>query len=283
MNTEYVRGLIINSVHAFPAISQTATEALRLLSDPNSDFGDIERVVRVDPGLTANVLKLANSAYFGLPGGISSVRQAVARIGWNRMRQLMTTAAVNGIMEGPVPGYDLKPGALWRHAVGVSVAAETLAKEHDIKAPADVFTAALLHDIGKLLLGKFVEPYFDLIEMAVSRGLPFDQAEREVLGTDHAEAGAWVLEHWSFPPATVAAVRLHHRPDEAEPRSMLVDLVHLADLFCLVLGVGIGEDGIQYLPSMGSMARVGLAPERLRETAELTLAGLDALDAVLKS
>jgi putative nucleotidyltransferase with HDIG domain len=281
MDTEYVKSLIVNSVHAFPAVSQTATEALRLLSDANSDFGDIERVVRVDPGLTANVLKLANSAYFGVSGEISSVKQAVARIGWDRMRQLVTAAAMNGLMESGVAGYGLAAGELWRHAVGVSIAAETLAKEHGIKTPDDVFTAALLHDVGKLVMGKFVEPYFDLIEMAVSRGLPFDQAEREVLGTDHAEVGAWILEKWSFPAPTVRAVRYHHCPDEAEPREMLVDLVHLADMFCLILGIGLGQDGIQYLPSMGSMARVGLEPERLREAAEITLSGMENLVKVL--
>lgn len=283
MDTEYVKCLIINSVQAFPTVSRTATEALRLLSDPNSDFGHIERVVRVDPGLTGNVLKLANSAYFGASGEVSSVRQAVGIIGWNRMRQLVTAAAMNGLMEGSVQGYGLAPGELWRHAVSVSVAAETLAKEHGIKTPEDVFTAALLHDVGKLVMGKYVEPYYDLIEMAVGRGVPFNEAEQEVLGTDHAEVGAWILERWKLPAPIVRAVRFHHTPDQTEPREMLVDLVHLADMFCMILGVGLGNDGIQYMPSMGAMARVGLDPERLQKAATITLAGLKDLEKVLRT
>lgn len=277
MDEALTRSLIVSSVNAFPAISPTANSLLVLLAKPNANAADVERAVRYDPGLTANILKLANSAYFGIPGGIASVSQAVTRVGWRRMYQLTVAATVNAMMEKPVPGYQLAPGALWRHSVAVAVAAETLARENGLQMPEETFTAALLHDAGKLVMGKFVEPYFDLIEMAVSRGLSFDQAEREVLATDHAEVGAWVLEHWSLPAGIVEAVRCHHRPDAASPRSLLIDVVHLADVFCLILGIGVGNDGIQYMPSMGAMARLGLKPDRMRSAADRTLRGVEEL------
>ena len=116
-------------ISSFPAMSPAATKLLSILSDPNSGAGEVEKELRYDPGLTANIIRIANSAYFGGGGEIGSVRQAIVRLGWDKMRQLVVASSVNAVMETPVAGYDLPSGELWRHAVGVSVAAEIMVKE----------------------------------------------------------------------------------------------------------------------------------------------------------
>ena len=139
-------------VNAFPSMPAAAEKLLSLLENPNTSAIQIEEILRFDPGLTANVLKLTNSAYFGFPSKIGSVSQAVVLMGSKRLVQLVLASCVHSVMEKPVAGYDLPPGELWRHAIAVSVAAEALVKELKIPAADVVFTAALLHDVGKLVL-----------------------------------------------------------------------------------------------------------------------------------
>jgi len=264
-------------VDSFPSMSPTAAKLLSILSDPDSDAGEIENVLRYDPGLTANILKIANSAYFGGRGAIGSVRQAIVRLGWQKMRQLVVASSVNAVMESPIAGYDLPPGELWRHAVGVSVAAEVMVKEHRLSDCEETFTAALLHDVGKIVLGSFVDVDYEEVKAVASEGLPFEEAEHKVLGTDHAEVGAEILSDWSFPSAMVGAVRWHHEPDLADETTPLLDVVHIADVLCLMLGIGVGREGLQYQPSAPAAKRLGLEPTDLEMIASKTLQGVQEL------
>jgi len=270
------------SIRAFPAISGAAVKMLDLLNDPDADAAEVEKVMRYDPGLTANILKLANSAWFAAPGTIGSIRQAVVRLGWKKVYQLAIVSSVHAVMEEPVDGYDLTAGELWRHAVGVSVAAEYLAQEIDLRAPEETFTAALLHDVGKLVMSSQVDADFNKIDGLCAAGAPFEEAERKVLGLDHAEAGARILEKWSLPSSLVGAVRWHHEPDRADPPCTLVDLVHVADVLCLVIGIGIGRDGLQYKPSEGAVARLGIKTAHLERVASRTLQGVEELMSALE-
>ncbi|MCK5507188.1 MAG: HDOD domain-containing protein, partial [Desulfobacterales bacterium] len=201
---------ILAKVKSFPSMPGAAEKLLKLLDKPDTTAVQIEQILRYDPGLTANLLKLTNSVYFGLPCKVGSVSQAVVLLGWKKLIQLVMASCVNAIMGKPVPGYDLSAGELWRHSIAVSVAAEDLAKELKISAPENIFTAALLHDVGKLVLGSFVKEELEEIEIEASRGISFEIAEHMVLGTNHAEIGAQILKNWSFPPELVNAVRWHH-------------------------------------------------------------------------
>ncbi len=246
MGLDATRERILEAMESFPSISPAATEVLALLNNPETNVAAIESAVRYDPGLTANILKLANSAFFGFPGTISSVSQAVMRLGWKRMYQIVVASSVNAIMDKHVPGYDLDSGELWHHCVAVSVSAEILVRQQKIPAPDETFTAALLHDVGKLILGEFIDADLSLIDIASSKGVSFVEVEREIVGTDHAEVGAWVLEHWHLPDVLVRAVRWHHEPELLEEPDVVVDVVHVCDALCLMMGIGIGREGLQY-------------------------------------
>ena len=157
---ETAREIIVSAVSSFPAMSATATEVLQLLNTQNSNAADIERAVKPDPGLTANLLKMANSAYFGVPGTINSVSAAVSRLGWTRMYQLVLAAAVNALLNRPVPGYDLPRGELWRQAIAGAATAQTIADRTGRKGADEAFTAALLRDIGKLIIADHIDAYY---------------------------------------------------------------------------------------------------------------------------
>ena len=268
-------------INSFPGMPGTAVKLLAMIDDPSMRVSQIEKILRQDPGLTANVLRLANSAYFGIPSKVGSIRQAVILLGLKRLIQMVIAACVSAIMDKPVPGYALPPGELWRHSIAVSVAAEGLVKELKVDAGEEIFTAALLHDVGKLVLGEFVKDDFKQIETALSEGIAFETAETIVLGTNHADTGAQVLTNWSLPAEIVNAVRWHHAPENTDQTSTMLDIVHVANFMSMMIGVGIGRDGLQHQPSVEVTERLGLEPEHLEKVASQTMQWVTELSEVL--
>ena len=272
---------ITSLLKSFPSMPGAAVKLLVLMDDPDINVSQIEAILGQDPGLTANVLKLANSAYFGMPSKVGSIKQAVLLLGLKRLMQIVIASCVSAIMDKPVTGYDLPPGELWHHSIGVTVAAEGLMKELNIDAGEEIFTAALLHDVGKLVVGEFIENDIRRIEAALSQGISFETAENMVLGTNHADVGAQILTQWSLPPSIVNAVRWHHSPESADGADTMVDIIHVANVLCLMIGVGVGRDGLQYRPSEEVVERLGLEPYHLEKVASQVLQWLNELSQAL--
>lgn len=268
---------IMAQVKSFPGMPVTAARLLKLLEDTDSSAEQIEEVLRYDAGLTANILKLTNSAYFGIPSKVSSVRQAVMMLGWKRLLQLVMTMCMSTVMKRPVDGYDLPGGELWRHSIAVSVAAEAVVKALKIPEAEEVFTAALLHDVGKLVLGGFVRDDLDQIRTMVTKGIPFEVAEYMVIGTDHAEIGARILKKWDFPQNLVNAVNWHHDPETCENYCTLSDIVHIANTVGLRIGFGRDADRSRVEPAASVTDRLGLGPVDLEVLVEQTLEGVNKL------
>lgn len=279
---DVVKKGVVTDLLSLPAIPDTANRVLKLLRNPNTDAAEVERAIRYDPGLTGNVLRLANSAYFGFPGRIESVRHAVVCLGWKRVFQLVVASSVYGLMAGGLPGYGLAPGDLWRHAVAVSLVSEELGKLLKAPVPEETYTAAILHDVGKLAMGNLAYARLAEIEEAIARGSSFEAAEREVLGTDHAQVGADILRRWSFPSILVDTVRWHHDPESTPDRTITLDVVHVADALCLMLGIGSSRRSLEDRWSPDSERRLELTVTDLDGVAERALGGLDELMEALK-
>jgi putative nucleotidyltransferase with HDIG domain len=272
---------IMTQVKSFPGMPATAARLMPLLQNPDSSAGKIEDILKYDPGLTANILKLTNSAYFGLPSRVSSVRQAIMLLGWKRLLQLVMTMCMSALMKKPVPGYDLPRGELWRHSVAVSVAADLLVKSLSISDADEVFTAALLHDIGKLVLGDYVQEDLEKIEGMVSKGISFEVAEYVVLGTNHATIGARILQNWSLPRELVNAVSWHHDPESCDHYCLLSDVVHVANIVGRRVGFGKGRDGQSLEPSLEVAERLGVNQNHIDTLAEQTLQEVGRLTEIL--
>jgi putative nucleotidyltransferase with HDIG domain len=268
---------IMAQVKSFPGMPVTAAKLLKMLDNPDSTAAEIEEVLRYDAGLTANILKLTNSAYFGIPSKVSSVRQAIMMLGWKRLLQLVMTMCMSTVMKKPIVGYDLPQGALWRHSVAVSVAAEAVVKALKIPEAEEVFTAALLHDVGKLVLGGFVKNDMDQIKAMVAKGIAFEVAEYMVIGTDHAEIGANILKKWDFPQDLVNAVNWHHDPETCENHCTLSDIVHIANTVGLRIGFGRDTEGARIEPSPSVTDRLGFEPVDIEVLVEQTLEGVNKL------
>lgn len=254
------RDEILSRIETAPPLPTTAVRVFELLGDPDVDISELLEVVQYDPGLTSNVLRLANSASSASSTEIVSLRNALVRLGTRQVSQLVVLSVAGPQMRPAVRGYDLAPGKLLEHSIAVAFCGEELANELGIDASDQVFTAGLLHDIGKVVLGVFVEvDAAPILDLAYREQISFEAAERDVLGLDHAEVGARLLESWKLPLSIVHSARWHHQPECFENgESMTVDLVHVADNLSLMAGIGVGIDGLNYHPSPETMARIQL-------------------------
>jgi len=272
---------ILARVKSFPTMPGAGAKMLALLEQPDTAVSEIEEILRYDPGLTANVLKLANSAYFGVPSKIGSLKQAVILLGLKRLMQLVVASCVSAVMDKSVAGYELPPGDLWRHSVAVSIAAEALAKKKKKIGRQDVFTPALLHDVGKLILGAFVKEELEAIQSIAAKGVPFVVAENMILGTDHAEIGARILAHWNLPPDMINAVRWHHDPDSPDVSNIQMDIVYLANLLCQTSDTSgqAGGHAVELSPAV--IHRLGIQIDQFEAIAGKVACWVDELSGAL--
>jgi putative nucleotidyltransferase with HDIG domain len=242
------------NVKPFPRAAQ---RALELLNDPLVSAGKLVEVLGLDAGLTAAVLKSANSVALRRSRQVDDVRQALSLMGNERFRELVFAAASVDFLRGGQEGYHLSPGDLWKHSVATSLMAEVLAKAAGLPRMPVLFTAGLLHDLGKGVLGRYVMGSAGEVLMKIHEGAAFLEAERQVLGIDHAELGARIAERWNFSPEMAELIRFHHQP-QARPESKPLAVLHVAQALSELYGVGPGVDALVQRADEGAVKLLGL-------------------------
>lgn len=272
---------IIQKVFRFPNMPQAGTKLMSLLREKDVSFDEIEKILRHDPGLAANVLRLANSAYFGIPNKVRNLKQAIVLLGVKRFAQIAVGACVNQTMDKAVEGYGLSPGQLWLHSIAVSTIAEALAKNRKVVEAGDFFVPALLHDLGKLVMGEFVKAERRKIKDLVDKGVPFVIAEKDILGTDHAEIAALILSNWHFPGDLIDAVRWHHYPEGTKNSNLLPEIVYLANLLCQFNGGSDSTEGQNSAPYPSVLDRLEIKSEQYKAFGEKARSWMNKLAGTL--
>ena len=250
----------VDSVRTLPPAPKILTDLLVILNDANHDTSRIVELVQFDPALTARVLRLCNSAALGGSGRVEDLHTAILRLGFNLVFQLVASVVSGQTLGDAQRGYGMGRGELWRHAVATAMASKALARTLGSNESL-AFTAALLHDLGKLVISVALEGSYDhvLREMDES-GRSFLEAEKAVLGVDHAEVGAHLLVRWNFPENLVSAVRYHHHPRKAAPHEALAACVHLGDVVSHLLGHGYGHHAYAVRPRPEALTMLGFGP-----------------------
>ena len=278
------RKQILSKIESIPALPSASAEVIRLVRDLDTSSSEIARAIEFDPSLTANVLRLANSAYFGFVQSVKTVKDALVRLGRNRIFQMVMATLVKKMANRPVKGYDLASGELWDHLIGTAIGSTRLAEALNLKAPDHTFTAAIMHDVGKIVLGMFVEvDAAPITELAFKEKISFELAEKQILGIDHAEIGALLLEHWNLPQELAEVVRWHHKPEDVPAEdAQVVNLVHVADMLCLMAGIGKGIDGLNYRPSKHVVSQLGLRRKIAEAVVYKIISELDEVRSLFK-
>ena len=238
---------LIKKIDRLEPISRVSQKVLSMIEDPKNSASELSEIVSYDQAVTANLLKMCNSSYFGLSRQIDSVHHAIVFLGIDQVAKivLMSCAAKN--LKQKQSGYDLQENELWRHSVASALITRELTEKKRHQQNHLVFTAALLKDIGKLVLSQHVGDSFEEINTLVTKyGLSFAEAEQKVIGIDHAELGAMIADKWKLSSEIVDIIRNHHQPKKSLKNKFETCVVHLADIICMMLGIGLGADGLAY-------------------------------------
>jgi putative nucleotidyltransferase with HDIG domain len=270
---------IIGKISSFPTLPTIASKLMGMLNNPDVSASEIARVIQYDPALTANLLKAANSVYLGQTRTVNSLAEAFFRLGTKWVYEMSVSSLIYSNLRRPVSGYELSAKDLWRHSMAVAQMSDILCNCLNISETSAAFTAGLLHDMGKIILGEFVFDAYKEIQILVTKEkIPFEKAEKQIIGMDHAEVGGMTAEKWNFPPAIVEGIRWHHQPEKAETYRQITDIVHIADATCLIQGLGIGSDDIHYRLNNNSIDRLKLTAKTLEQAVSRLLSALEEIN-----
>lgn len=219
----------LKDANDLPTLPTIAFEVSRLANDPMVGMSEIVRIIRNDPSMTGKILRVSNSAFYGMPRRVESLNMALVVLGMREVSNLVTSIAVLKAFPENVNSTSFRRETFWEHSAGTGEIARVLAAKLQMRLHGIEFTSGLLHNIGKIVLHQFyhkeLEEAFKITE---AENVPSIVAEQRVLGTDHAEVGAWIAEKWSLPSSIVESIRYHHQPNLAPEYSTLTAVVHLA-------------------------------------------------------
>ncbi len=230
--------VMIASIGDLPTLPVVLEQVTRSVNDPSSSAKDIAKIIKADQALASRLLRVSNSAFYGMTRRVAVVDEAVALVGLNALMGLVAKASVMEVM-GKYKDRLFDRRLFWMHAIGCGVGAKVLAAKAALPDPDVIFAAGLLHDVGKLVLDKWVhERFVEAIRLHAVGGLDFVVAETEALGYTHQDVGRALAHKWKLPDVLVAAIGRHHEPAAAGEHAAAASCVQVADAICHGLGLG---------------------------------------------
>ncbi len=257
--------MLLKKITSLPSLSPVVQKIGAVIAKPNASADEIVSVLKMDPAIAGKVLRLANSAYIGIPRTVSSLQNAVVILGNRRIHSLVLAVSTLSHFN---QGYSLPFDAIrfWKHSITVALVCESMArhlKRYDTMEASEVFCAGILHDLGKLVLGVY---YADQIRRiyskALKHGTPVYTNEKPELC--HMRIGALVATQWNFPEMLIHAINLHHTPLYSDKFIKIVSMVHIADIMVHIVGLTTVPEEATPKINGEAMQVIGLSPERLK-------------------
>jgi putative nucleotidyltransferase with HDIG domain len=240
-----------------------------VISQDHWAFADVEEAIAYDQALTGRLLQVANSAGSASLVPIGTVRDAIVRVGIGPVVSFAVASCIGPSFRRALPEYGLSEGDLWHHAVATALGAEVIASVAPIMVPPESVTAALLHDLGKLVLARFLTPELSkgIADARADDERSELQAEIDVLGVHHGELGGLLCRHWGLPDRVATAVTYHHAPDKVA--DVVCDTVHLANIVAGMIGVPDGTSAAVGPPSARALQRLGMNEDGVERVCRL--------------
>lgn len=249
----------VGGIRTMPTLPGIISKLNELANDEKASVGKMACVVSADQVLSAKVLRLVNSPFYGFPGRVSTVSNALILLGANVVKGLVLSSSIFDMMERHVVG-------LWEHSMGAAVIASVIAKKMGLPEPEEISTAALLHDLGRVLIKLHLEDRYHELEAAVVQGpSSMLDAERARFSTDHAEVGEWLAKNWFLPDKLAEPIACHHDVERSVAHRTRTAVVHVSD--ALIKSYGFGFSGDDFVPRIHPLAwkTLGLSDSLLTE------------------
>ncbi|MGB2984364.1 MAG: HDOD domain-containing protein [Phycisphaerae bacterium] len=266
-NAKLIVEKAIAAVGDIATLPEVTIKIIETVEDPKSTARDLHGVIKTDPALSVKVLKVVNSAFYGLPGQVASVDRAIILLGLSAVKNIAIAASIARLFKGKRISEQFSAADLWRHSLAVAVAARQIAKASPHPVMTDeVFVAGLIHDIGTLIERQtYPDQFAEVINRCTGTDINFLECERQVIGADHQAFGVGLTTKWKFPRHLRAAVGFHHNPEalSVELRNMAT-LIQMADTLCCQEKTGF------YLT-----AQHGVVNEEMLDSLSITQAQLD--------
>jgi HD-like signal output (HDOD) protein len=273
---------IVMQIDSLTPVPRVVTQVMELADDPDSSLADVAEVIKYDPLITANLLKICNSAYFGLPRVINSIHDATTLLGLDQIVEMFIFKCAFENLHAPQEGYELKEYELLRQSAASALISKLIAEQLETRTKHLVFTAALLKDIGKIVLARYVAQAYERIRQLVeTEGFSFLAAEKRILGTDHAEVGGLIAGQWGFSPQMAHIIRNHHLVDSASEADQATAIVYVSDHICMLLGLCVGTDGLAYPFYDEILARLQMTEDTIKRVMVAYLDNRPKVEALL--
>lgn len=279
---------ILEKLNDIPTLPVVATRVTELINDPNSSSADIADVLKKDQVLTAKVLKLINSPYYGIPGEVTDVKRALAYLGFNTLAQLvLSISVISAFKENNTTKFSLQ--GFWKHALGTAVGSEVIAKKTGYPKPEECFTCGLLHDIGKIVLLKIApEEFLKVVSLAEREKISFAEAERKLEVPTHGYLGEYIADKWRLPMVIRMGIRYHH-VDVTNMETILASMKHavqtvaLANQIVVKENIGYSGDASGGAITPALLNPLGLTENDVKPIAERIQADFDNASAFLRN
>ncbi len=237
---------ILKEINYLPVFNHVAQKALQILADDMYSPKELAATIKYDAALTANILKVSNSAYFAHSIRISDIATAINFLGKNQLYSIISiSAAQKYFTESDLGGYEINPGELWDQSLSVAIISEEVRRFAPEVDGNTLFISALLHDIGKIVLSKYIHgEYAQIARIVEDESIDFTTAEKRVLGFSHPMVGARVLKHWNFSDTMINVAKYHHEPEKTD--DIYVHMVCLSLYIAYCMGIMSQVDSMQY-------------------------------------
>jgi putative nucleotidyltransferase with HDIG domain len=252
-DNQEVMDKILAGVDKLPPMPEVVFKAQELLANPDSSPKELAGILETDQSIATRVLQMANSAFYGMSGRVSSIQQASLVLGYKNLSEIIAIAGVQKSLQKKLPGYGFDSEDLWRHSLSVALGAKIIAARKNPDLEMVAHTAGLVHDVGKIILDPFVAETKETFDsFLLEEEHTYLSAEQQILGFDHAEVAAQVCQKWSIPEVISSAIRYHHSPSSSLEVE-LAFILHMADYIALMSGEGYEEDDHLYELEAGTM------------------------------
>lgn len=273
----------INRVKSLPPAPRILPELLSLLRQEDVDADRVVKLIEFDPAITAAVLRLCNSAVLAGAQPATDLQSAVTRLGFRHVYQLVAAVSGSRLLGIAQKGCGINGGELWQHSVTAAVAAQLIAQSNNDDESL-AFTAALLHDLGKIVLAGALEHiYGELVENSQSQQAALIATEKRLLGVQHAEIGGHLLARWKFPENIVNAVTFHHEPAAARPHDRLAAYVYLGNMIAYFMGYGYADQAFAMRGRAEALDILKLTPGALPQFMIQTFEKLQTVETLVKA